>query len=243
MTGGRRHRVGELLCARHRVACAEYWPVLATAIEFVRSCPDCMLVAHAVTKDEDFQMRVPDWGGTEFGREHDAFHEAGHTVAAVMAGIPILRVRLGSSVVASELTGTGEVDAEGAVEIGHGSFDTVGFAAFVWAGMRATRKWLIDNDSGDQLNLIDSMSKGGHDVAALRHNLGPHALPIHTGRARADEIITRHWPAVQAVADLLLRERTLSGRAVADLLAPLLPVPVLVADPDTTDDSDKEAVQ
>ncbi|MFE3280059.1 hypothetical protein [Nocardia sp. NPDC059239] len=74
-------------------------------------------------------------------------------------------------------------------------------------------------------NLVDSVSKGGHDVAALRVALDPHELPIETGRDHADELLARHWPAVQIMATTLLRERTLTGTVVTELLAPLLPAP------------------
>ncbi|MEV6073392.1 hypothetical protein AB0L82_43180 [Nocardia sp. NPDC052001] len=237
--GQRRHRIGELMCERHRAMCAVYWPQTGLATEVIESCTDCRAVAKQVTEGEFFGMSVPDWGATEFGREHDGFHEAGHTVAAVMGAIPIRSVRLGSFVGSVNVTGgIGTASAAGAVDIGNGRYEAEDFAAFVWGGMRATRKWLLDQGIDDPVDLIDSAFKGAHDVAALEHHLGPHGLAIETGRERADELMTRHWPAVQAVAGALLREQVLSGAALARLLEPLLPIPVKVADPITPENEE-----
>ncbi|MGW4355507.1 hypothetical protein ACWELJ_25810 [Nocardia sp. NPDC004582] len=223
-----RYRISEVMCAHHRVVCTEYWPVLGPADLLIRSCEDCLAIARAVTGGRDIDMRVPDWGDAAFGEEHDAYHEAGHTVAAALGGIPIRRVRLGELVVESKLTTTGEVQAAGAVEIGDGETPIEDFAAYIWSGMRATRQWLALREQATVANLIDSVTKGHHDTAALQAITEPHGLPIETGRDRADEIMARHWPAVQTVAAALLRERILTGLAVAEILQPLLPVPVRI---------------
>ncbi|MFE3990054.1 hypothetical protein ACFXPR_36745 [Nocardia tengchongensis] len=224
-----RYRISEVMCEHHRVVCTEHWPVLGAADLLIRSCEDCLKIAQAVTGGRAIDMRVPDWAESAFGEEHDAYHEAGHTVAAALGGIPIRRVRLGELVVESELTSTGEVQAAGVVEIGDGETPISDFTAYVWSGMRATRAWLALRGQATVANLVDSVSKGTHDTAALQAITEPHGLPIETGRDRADEIMARHWPAVQTMAAALLRERTLTGPEVAEILRLLLPVPVRVA--------------
>jgi ATP-dependent Zn protease len=148
-----------------------------------------------------------------------AFHEAGHAVAAY-----VLRRRINLVTIVGGDGHNGRVSLTELAprHLKRRERDVV----IGLAGVPAERRLLggkhdprgFENDRlGVLKTLRDTAMRRGEDPELLLESRVQAALK------EAKSIVNEHWPAVESLADELLRRRTLSGRAVRKLLAESIP--------------------
>ena len=125
------------------------------------------------------------------------FHEAGHAVADVLLGVGVLDVRLDTGFVGGSCT------PERADSRVQGITSAAGRAAEQLAGFDVNP--LSQNYAGDY-----------RDAEGARNYYGVAGEATVLRNAKA--LLTRHWPAVKAVADAVMREGELSGQECGELI-------------------------
>jgi len=145
-----------------------------------------------------------------------AYHEAGHAVVACRLGIAIARVT--TRVAGGAFFGGGWL-------AGHTQLDPV-------AEQRAAfqdRVWVALAGAAAQARVDPSSVREGcatRDYALARKFYAElYRMPYCTDKElagderRARELVAKHWPSVEAVAQELLKRGSLNGRQVVSLLA------------------------
>jgi hypothetical protein len=150
----------------------------------------------------------------DLAREMGVFHEAGHAVAALSAGLGVDGIQ------------TTPGQPESLFETGiTGSSNWKGFAACYAAGERAANRWLRETGQWTPERAW-SVERGALDDRAeaveLAAELGvPFDVPAHPRGgwtqvcSWADARLNAHWNSVTAVAEVLLAEGSLDAAAVA----------------------------
>ena len=157
-------------------------------------------------------------------RQAGAVHEAGHALVAATTGFTVTRVHAGDPAVTGGGHGATEVDTSG---YGDRPVPLPDLLAGLAAGVQATCTWLCGCDIDPNQPPYDSALNvmAGPDVAECQdicRQVGRPWLTMQHGMEGAWWILTRRWPAVLSLANVLTARGTLAG---ADLQ------PFLSADP------------
>ncbi|MER7223376.1 hypothetical protein [Streptomyces rubradiris] len=161
--------------------------------------------------------------------QHDAHHEAGHAVLALVHGIPVTRV-------------TTIPNHQHAAHVQFAAWSGMwwSFAVTMAAGERAGERWMREVG----LATPERLWNAERHCASDRHQIvetapEPHAvvfgqMDAPDGRQAldylslceaADALLTGFWPHVRTLAAELVEHRELTGRQVADISGLPLPAP------------------
>lgn len=159
--------------------------------------------------------------------QHDAHHEAGHAVLALLQGIPITRVTM---------IATDEHAAH--VQFADWSGPWWSFAVVMAAGERAGERWLREaglatperlwnaerHCTSDRRQVVETAPEP-HEVVFGQLDVpeGREALDYARLHDAADVLLTGFWPQVSSLAAALVEHRELTGQQVADISGLLLP--------------------
>src|SRR5216684_2629494 len=149
-----------------------------------------------------------------------AYHEAGHVVMAVMNRIPLRDATILTSYSAAS-AGTTRLSPTGAIskqfskkgKLGEREYKQILRRAFFdVAGEIAERRfapqsWRTRHSRTDLENISRLLESIGLSGARLRTVANAIAII-------ADQVVTNHWPRVEAVAEALLQRHTLTGAEV-----------------------------
>lgn len=187
-------RLIDLLCPAHRAETlgTRCWPA---AFPF---CDDCATVNPV----------PPPLPGIDPAREM-AIHEAGHAVLFLDLGIHVIEVSAGAGHGYAAFTNTVDYDQSNLPGL-------IGR----WAGQAATMHWLRETGQLDDAATVDLAAVSRSDTAAiLTHG---HTDLIFEARGIADRMSARRWPAIEAVAELLIARGSLTAAEVAAVDLPAL---------------------
>lgn len=203
-------RVIDLLCDYHRDTAQEAWPIGANLADQAWNpdrCEDCHEVAASYA---GASIRVlPQLDATAW-TALGAAHEAGHAVAALALGHPI---------VDAHIVPTTDRDApspglyEGAVDVSYWEAPLVEHLTVKWAGLAAAQRWL--REQGQTLtpaDLVDLAVQAGYDAADARTLAWriPNAS-WREGLREARTLVGEHWDSVTRITAALLRHHRLTG--------------------------------
>lgn len=130
----------------------------------------------------------------QFTIEQRAYHEAGHAVVGYCLGLDLGP----ATIIPDEEAGTEGVSSSESPVCDGSRYE--GNIVSLYAGGAAQRRF--DPTAGDS-----GCGRDNEEAAAL---LGDH-YDESTLRQRAEELVESHWGKIEAVASMLIEEKTLSG--------------------------------
>lgn len=205
----RRHRIIEALCQHHADRARTVWPIAGDVKALAAACDGCSYNLDRLRADGPINLRaLPNLTAEGYVR-CAATHEAAHAVVGVAAGLPLKSARL--NIVGDEVHTT----PGAAVTWGPYSGPVDGYLAMCWAGQQASRRWLSDQWTDvTEADLVDVAFLGWDDTRQALGVIEQHQLALDTGWDLGEQMVTERWTQIEALADLLVRQRCLLGDEV-----------------------------
>lgn len=213
-------RIVDLMCDWHRtlISRTRLWPIGYIPGNHDRdgnnSCHQCAEVGRRQPSGR-WQV-LPDLDP----RQAAAIHEAGHVVAYLHLGICVAGASLTPSD-GNEEWSTAHVT----MDYRPGQAGTIDDVVGLWAGQSASLCWLAILGDDGPANWYDAIVSSENDCQKIA-NADLRSDNRMAARDRADELVARHWDAVERVAAALLDRTTLNAAELHDLVsAPDLTTP------------------
>lgn len=204
-------RLIDHLCTLHAQQAELRWPVAGDLAVLFDTCGSCDQLAASLHPEGVYSIRVlPDLDHRTY--EHgDAIHEAAHAVLGLAADMPLNYAEIAArtdSMQAGPRSHTKWHDYETPIEQ---------WAAMCWSGLRAHMRWLTELGLDTRANRVDVVNMGCHDTKLVLDAARTHGLPNDIGWTLSADLLERHWPTIERVADALLAAGRLSGDEIAAL--------------------------
>lgn len=206
-------RLIDHLCDRHTAAALTRWPVAGDLGTLLDQCSACSDIAGRLHPTGSYSIRCLPTLDNRTYEHSDAIHEAAHAVLGLAAGMPL------EYAMVEPRTDAIQVGARSHVRWGEYRTELTEWAAMVWAGQQAQRRWFTARGLDDDANMIDVSNQGAHDVKLILDAAAQHGVAEDIGWDLCGERLDEHWPSIERVADSLVARGRLSGAELADLVA------------------------
>lgn len=147
----------------------------------------------------------------------NAIHEAGHSVAALVLGIPVAFVEIWQDSERGKNPDGGNTQFED-------GWDALWIDKFtmLWAGQEATDRWLTELRQGTDANRLDMRFVARHDAAKFDRAITEFGLGFEpdAGIVEARELVDAKWEQIVTLANALAVHRRLVGDEVRMVLGP-----------------------
>lgn len=206
-------RLIDHLCPVHADAVRRRWPIAGSLSDLFDQCPSCNDRTAELHPSGRYTIRtLPDLDNRTY-EEGSAFHEAGHAVLGLAAGMPLNYVQV-------EARTDGIQDGfGGCVNWGDYSTPVEQWAAMCWAGQQAQMRWLRALNLDTAANVADVVNLAWDDTRRVLHEVRRVGLGEGAGWSLCEQLLDRWWPTVEDVAFALAADLYLPGDQVRGIAA------------------------